>query len=389
MTTRSLPGCVFFLLSFAVAACSSDGGAPAATEGHPSGGSAGQAASGGAGSGGTVNAGGAGAGGTTTSGGNGGGSAGGKPGGNTGGNSGGSAGAITGGSGGTGAGGTTGGTGVGGTAGGKGGATGGNGGGAGGGGTGETAGAGGTRTDGGVDSGTDSGSAGAGGFSPCPAGAPCAILPLGDSITEGFGSSGGGYRVELFRQAVSDGKNITFVGSLTNGPATVANQNFPNHHEGHGGYTIDNSTGSNGIGGTITNAALSNYKPNIVLLMIGTNDINGNKDIANAPTRLGKLINDIATGAPSALVVVASIIPIANTGTNQKVQTYNAAVVGVVNKAAEGGKHVKFLDNYAAFSKDPAYQTKWMYDYLHPNDAGYVVLGQAFYGAISSVLPAK
>ncbi len=36
------------------------------------------------------------------------------------------------------------------------------------------------------------------GFQPCPTnGDPCAIFPLGDSITEGFGSSGGGYRVQL------------------------------------------------------------------------------------------------------------------------------------------------------------------------------------------------
>jgi lysophospholipase L1-like esterase len=226
---------------------------------------------------------------------------------------------------------------------------------------------------------------------PCPttAGTACAVLPLGDSITEGYGSTspGGGYRVELFRQAVNAGKNITFVGSLTNGPTTVANRAFPRQHEGHGGYTIDSGTGHSGISGQITDSAISNYHPHIVLLMIGTNDINGNIDVANAPTRLGNLINEITTDAPAALVVVASIIPIDNSGTNPRVQTYNAAIPGVVSKAAAAGKHVIFLDNYAAFSRDPNYRTTLMYDYLHPNDAGYVVLGQSFYGAISAVLP--
>jgi len=214
------------------------------------------------------------------------------------------------------------------------------------------------------------------------------VLPLGDSITEGFGSSGGGYRVELFRQAVQNGKNLTFVGGLQNGPNTVANQTFPKKHEGHGGYTIDSGSGHSGISGSITDQAIANYHPNIVLLMIGTNDINGNVDIAAAPTRLGKLIDDITTRAPNALLVVATIIPIANDGTNPKVQAYNPALPGLVNVRAMAGKHVVFLDNYAAFSKDPSYRTTLMSNSLHPNDAGYVVLGQALYQAIRALLPA-
>jgi hypothetical protein len=211
-------------------------------------------------------------------------------------------------------------------------------------------------------------------------------LPLGDSITEGFGATGnvGGYRIELFRQAVTNGKNITFTGSLVNGPTTVANKTFPQHHEGHGGWKISQ------IAGVVPSPAFASGSggiPHIVLLMIGTNDINGNDNVANAPTRLGSLIDQIASGAPSALVVVASIIPTQNDGTNQNFRTYNAAIPGVVSKAAAAGKHVVLLDNYAAFSADSSYKTKLMSDNLHPNDAGYVVLGQSFYGAISAVLP--
>jgi lysophospholipase L1-like esterase len=212
------------------------------------------------------------------------------------------------------------------------------------------------------------------------------VLPLGDSITEGFGSSGGGYRVELFRQAVQNGKNLSFVGSLQNGPSSLDNHTFPKNHEGHGGFAIDSGTGHSGISGSITDQAISNYHPNIVLLMIGTNDINGNFDISAAPTRLGKLVDDITTRAPNALVVVATIIPVGNDGTNAKVKSYDAAIPGLISARASAGKHVVLLDNYAAFSKDLNYRTTLMYDYLHPNDAGYVVLGRAFYGAISAVL---
>ena len=223
---------------------------------------------------------------------------------------------------------------------------------------------------------------------PTTAGTACAVLPLGDSITEGCCTAPeGGYRIELFRQAVTNGKNVTFVGSLMNGPTTVANRTFPMRHEGHGGYTISGG-GNGGIAGTITDNAISTYHPNIVLLMIGTNDINDNIDITNAPSRLGKLIDEIITDAPAALVVVSTIIPIAAPNADQRAQAYNAAIPGLVNARASAGKHVVLVDNYAAFAKDPNYQTTLKADGLHPNTAGYVVLGQSFYGAIGALLPA-
>ena len=63
-------------------------------------------------------------------------------------------------------------------------------------------------------------------------------------------------------------------------------------------------------------------------------------------------------------------VPITNDGTNQKVQTYNAALPGLVNARATAGKHVILLDSYAAFVKDPGYRTTLMGDSLHPEDAG-------------------
>ncbi len=235
------------------------------------------------------------------------------------------------------------------------------------------------------------GSDGSGGaeatVSPCPASGACKILPLGDSITEGYGSSGGGYRVELFRQALSANKDITFVGTLLNGPNMVDGANFPRSHQGHGGYTIDSDGGHNGISGSITENALSMFDPHIVLLMIGTNDINGNVDVQNAPTRLGNLVDKITMLQPEALVVVATVCPVINDGTDQRIVEYNTGVKQVVEQRKMQDKNVILLDNYAAIHDQPNWEDDLMIDNLHPNDAGYAVFGQSFYDAIDEYLP--
>lgn len=241
--------------------------------------------------------------------------------------------------------------------------------------------------------GTSAGGAGAGGtagtggatasYCPTTPGMPCNIMPVGDSITEGCCTAPmGGYRMQLFRQALMNDKNITFVGTLMNGPGMVDGQSFPQRHEGHGGWKISQ------IAGVIDNA-ISSSRPHIVLLKIGTNDINGNDNIANAPTRLANLIDQICDAVPDALLVVSAIVPTTNDGTNNNVRNYNTAIEQKAEEAAAAGKHVVFVDNYQAFAQNSNYKTAYMADGLHPNSAGYNVLGDSFYSVISSYLPAK
>ncbi len=192
----------------------------------------------------------------------------------------------------------------------------------------------------------------------------------------------GGYRIELFRQAMAQGKNFTFVGNLQNGPASVDGQVFIKNHEGHGGWKISQIA-------EIIDQVLSTTTPNIVLLMIGTNDINGNVDIDNAPNRLESLISQITQDAPAALLVVSSVIPMTSDSTNQRLQSYNTAIKAKAEAAAAAGKNVVFVDNYAAFMQSPNYKTALMSDALHPNSAGYTVLGSNFYQAIADHLPSQ
>ena len=253
------------------------------------------------------------------------------------------------------------------------------------------AGGGGAAGAGGVGGGRSAagGSTGGGGagtvFAPCPGGgAACVILPLGDSITYGYGSTtGGGYRVDLFSAAVAANKSITFVGSQSSGPATLAGKTFPKGNEGHSGYTMYDSSKTSGIAGAITDSAIRNYKPNIILLMIGTNDMHYSLDLANAPTRLGQLLDEILTDAPSALLVVATVIP-ANGTQNGLTQTFNTAIPGLIQARASQGKHIIGVDMYAAMK---SWSLTIYHDSEHPNDAGYSIMANVWYNAIRSYLP--
>jgi GDSL-like Lipase/Acylhydrolase family len=302
------------------------------------------------------------------------------------------------GSGGTGSGGTgSGGAGTGGTGNGATGGISGGGGHAGGGGVGAVGGAGGggagSAGRGGAGGVMMTGGAGGGAYNPCPPSGACVILPFGDSITWGWAGVEntddlGGYRAPLFALAVADGRSLTLVGSQADGPATVSGKTFPRNHEGHAGYTIDNSGSLMGVTPLVVDApgVIRTSKPNIVLLMIGTNDMSNSVDLPNAPARLGKLIDDIFADAPDALIVVAQITPSQKGPANSSTQTYNAAIPGIVQQRVAAGKHLAVVNMNAAFVARSDWASTLMTDSVHPNAAGYEIMAQTWYPAISGFL---
>jgi len=220
-------------------------------------------------------------------------------------------------------------------------------------------------------------------FKPCPTdGSACKIMPLGDSITFGLQSStGGGYRVELFRKTLADDHPVTFVGRQATGPNTLDGQPFPRNNEGYSGATI--ATGGNQLANRV-DAAFAANKPNIVLLHIGTNNLY--QGLPQGVTgQLGALIDQITTDVPDALVVVAEITPLGS-ATNG-VQAYNAAIPAIVQQRVAAGKHLLLVNMASAFAAANANVSALLADGVHPNDQGYAIMAQTWYDAIESVLP--
>jgi hypothetical protein len=244
---------------------------------------------------------------------------------------------------------------------------------------------------GGAGAGGAAGAGGSGAFDPCPQSEPCKVLPLGDSITWGI-SYGGGYRIKLFAKAVADMKKMTFVGYDTANPPSSSVVNalgdaksmWAPNHEGHSGWTIQQddelvlgtSKATNDSVNYTGKKVVADLMPHIVLVHLGTNDFRG--DIAGAPDRLGKLVDHVVTDAPNALVVVASVIPYPGGGS--AVKTFNDQVPGIVKTRADAGKHVIFVDEFAALTSSD------LSDGVHPNEGGYDKMAGAWYMAIKQYL---
>ena len=143
-----------------------------------------------------------------------------------------------------------------------------------------------------------------------------------------------------------------------------------NDNEGHPGYTIDQ------IGGQAQNSLPE--RPNVVLVMAGTNDIVQTCALSTAPTRLGNLIDLVLSDCPDAAVIVASLTPLLDATREANRETYNQAIPGVIASRANAGKHV-LLANMSAVTTS----TLSTVDGIHPNDAGYVLMANAWYAAIT------
>ncbi|MDR1156803.1 MAG: GDSL-type esterase/lipase family protein [Oscillospiraceae bacterium] len=214
------------------------------------------------------------------------------------------------------------------------------------------------------------------------------VMTMGDSITYGYSNTQveeqtGGYRQQLWKRLTRAGVGVEFVGRQTNGPDYVGAHN----HEGWSGSVIQDHLDN-------LHHQMAN-RPDIVALMIGTNDINAywqsnQAMLDTAPGRLNTLIDRIfetfrANGTVNGKLYVAlstKRTPSASgsvTGTiMDRIDAYNEAVARIVDARKQAGENIELVDMYT-----PLQHTQPdMYDGLHPTLAGYAKMGDVWFDAL-------
>ncbi|KAI1129345.1 carbohydrate esterase family 3 protein [Nemania abortiva] len=159
------------------------------------------------------------------------------------------------------------------------------------------------------------------------------VMPLGASITYGdpaeAASLGRGYRKYIRDYLRWQGWQVNMVGSRNYG------QFADNDVEGWPGFIIDNVTEK-------ARAAVPKYKPNLILLNVGTNDATRNIDVENAGERIKVLVRECFDLSPGVVVVLSTLLP--NKNAPENVKTINGLYRNVVIDLLDEGLKIQLAD---------------------------------------------
>ena len=122
------------------------------------------------------------------------------------------------------------------------------------------------------------------------------IMPLGDSITDGVFYPGG-YLTYLYNMLQQNGYKVDFVGSMVTGNTEFSDWN----HEGHIGWEVSQLGASSG-------GWVATYQPDIVLIHVGTNDLDHGTSAEVITGRLSTMLANIFAAKPDTYVIVSTII---------------------------------------------------------------------------------
>ncbi len=192
------------------------------------------------------------------------------------------------------------------------------------------------------------------------------VMPLGDSITKGATGSSpqGGYRDDLETQLDNADINFIYVGEESDAVGS---------HQGINGQT------SSDINASIS-GWLATTNPDIVILHIGTNDISVDRQTSLIINDIDSIIEKIGT---SRRVILSTIIP-RQDGRDAATTTLNESITALATQKLNEGFQVTLADPNSAFKENGSWQTVYMFDDLHPNNAGYGVLAGEYFDAINA-----
>jgi VCBS repeat-containing protein len=234
---------------------------------------------------------------------------------------------------------------------------------------------------------------------------PVKIMPMGDSITTGVWTGDPvvipavaqriGYRYHLWQLLGSNRFMFEYNGSEHHGSGH--DPLFDDHHAGFDGIEDGQlatllSTGINPDGGedlTGGGPYLDAFPADFILLHIGTNGVESDQSANDVEA----ILEQIDKSSQNTTVLLAEIINQAPVIT--AVDTFNTAVKNMANnRIAEGDKIIMIdIDGYNGNEwvyqedREEEYTNGDMYDYLHPNPAGYKKMADKWFATLETILP--
>jgi lysophospholipase L1-like esterase len=178
------------------------------------------------------------------------------------------------------------------------------------------------------------------------------ITAFGDSITVGLGSATGGYPPKLASLLNGNGK-----------PSSVASYGKSGEKTSEGVSRFD--------------SVLAAFPANIILIMEGTNDVRGGLSVETSRYNLQAMITKAK--AAGVTPVIATLTPSNRDGSTTLIpQVWNPMIT-----ALAGSNGINLSDQYGGIL--PAWGSANA-DGLHPNDYGYQIVADTWYGTIASMI---
>lgn len=204
------------------------------------------------------------------------------------------------------------------------------------------------------------------------AGLPLRVMPLGASSTEGVGSPGtAGYRGPLYTDLAADGVRVDYVGSQRKGFSGMADPD----NEGHSGWTLERMIPK-------VRAWVAEADPDVVLLHMGTNDVNTGTTGGAAADRLDRMLAEVFAGSPRTHVIVAGIWAKLPTHLADRAEFARRAPALVAKYRAQG-RSIEFVDTSNLLGSND------FTDALHANAAGYSKIAAMWSTEIAGWLAAR
>lgn len=205
------------------------------------------------------------------------------------------------------------------------------------------------------------------------------VMPIGDSITQGTGSSTnyGGYRGQLFTI------KPTYLGLpyRSCGSNTLNLFGGENKWCGASGYRIDQ------INPEVQRDCVQ-WEWDVALVHVGTNDATqrnsgGTPTLATSQANLTIMLDYLRAARPTGRVFFMKIIPSTTAAVDTLIDAQNTAFAAQI-AARSDAAYITIVDVYSDFKANANWATEYMSDATHPNNMGYRVMATSLATALTA-----